>query len=126
MQEMQREVDGNLEEKSRATAKSDGQSITVEATKIALDLSSLKDKAKPTHAQLRAELIGLKGASLAPGIAGDAIPLEDGSAEIAFEATFIVPAGSALRKDVEAAHIIWYELNAHRKSMAEKQEIEVD
>ena len=29
-------------------------------------------------------------------------------------------------KDVEAAHIIWYELNAHRKSMAEKQEIEVD
>ena len=78
MVEMQKEVDGNLEEKSRATAKSDGQSITLEATKISLDLSALKDKkmALPTHAQLRAELIGLKGASLAPPIAGDAIPLE--------------------------------------------------
>ena len=27
-------------------------------------------------------------------------------------------------KDEEAANIIWHELNAHRKSMAEKQEIE--
>ena len=60
---------------------------------------------RPTHAQLRAGLIGATGA-VPPPVVGGEIPLTDGQAETDFDAPFVVPPGSQLRQSTAVSSIM--------------------
>ena len=98
LQGLQKEVQQNLANIALEKAKSDKQAIVFEATDF--NVSSLSAKERPTHAQLKVELMGVKDAVPSTSMA---VSLSDGKGEVEFDAPFVAPPGSQLRAQVMAA-----------------------
>ena len=98
MQGVEKEVQSKLAESALAKAKKDKQCILLDVASVSL--KDLPAKSRPTAAVLKAELIGVK--STKP-VEGPEVPLADGEAELEFDAPFIIPPGSQLRAEAEAA-----------------------